>query len=62
MIAFRVLHSTSFGHDEAIFCKNVFFSRSWRGADGEQKCLPKEDGVGVMVSALQSCEFGWGFE
>ena len=51
----------SFWHDEAIFRKNVFGSRGWAGARGETKCFPKEDGVGVMVSALQSREFGWGF-
>ena len=50
----------SFGHDEAIFRKNIFSGRGWRGPDGESKCLPKEDGIGVMVSALQSREFGFG--
>ena len=50
----------SFGHDEAIFNKNVFPAKVWAGPDGEFKILPKEDGCGVMVSALVSREFGWG--
>ena len=50
-----------FGHDVAIFNKNVFSGRGWAASDGTRKCYPKEDGVGVMVSALQLREFGWGF-
>ena len=52
----------SFGHDEAIFRKNTFLSYCWFGSDGEQQCVPKEDGCGIMISALQLREFGFGFD
>jgi hypothetical protein len=30
------------------------------GPSGERSILPKNDGIGVMISAFQSREFGWG--
>ena len=51
----------SFGHDECIFNKNSFSSKCWVGCNGERPLVPKDDGTGVMVSALQSREFGFGF-
>ena len=51
----------SFGHDEVIFNKNAFSSKCWFGPKGEQPLVPKEDGTGVMVSGMQSREFGFGF-
>ena len=52
----------SFGHDEAIFNKNVFPAKTWFSPTGEQSIVPKEDGCGVMISALVSRELGWGHE
>ena len=51
----------SFGHDEAIFNKDTFTSRCWTGCEGQQPLIPKTDGMGIMYSALQSREFGFGF-
>jgi hypothetical protein len=51
----------SFGHDECIFNKNSFSSKCWVGCNGERPLVPKDDGTGVMISALQSREFGFGF-
>ena len=51
----------SFGHNEAIFRKNVFSSICWDGANGQKQCRLKEYGYVVMILALQSREFAWGF-
>ena len=51
----------SFGHDECIFNKNSFSAKCWVGCNGEIPLVPKDDGTGVMISALQSREFGFGF-
>jgi hypothetical protein len=50
-----------FGHDECIFKKNAFANRHWVGANGERPIVPKDDGCGIMISAFQSREFGFGF-
>ena len=42
--------------------KNAFTRKCWSWPDGEQPIVPKDDGTGLMVSALQSCEFGIGFQ
>ncbi len=34
----------------------------WVGPSGKRSILPKNDGMGAMVSAFQSREFGWGME
>ena len=51
----------SFGHDEVIFNKNAFSNKCWSGPGGEQPLVPKDDGTGIMVSGMQSREFGFGF-
>jgi hypothetical protein len=51
----------SFGHDECIFCQFVFSGSAWQGTKGEQGIIPKDEGYGLMVSAFQSREFGFGF-
>ena len=30
--------------------------------NGERVLIPKDDGQGLMISAFQSCEFGFGLE
>jgi len=49
----------SFGHDECIFCQFTFSRYVWRGPQGQQPMIPKDDGYGIMVLALQSREFGF---
>ncbi len=51
-----------FGQDEFIFSQFSFNSTQWVGPSGERLLLPKNDGIGVMVSAFQSREFGWGMD
>jgi hypothetical protein len=51
-----------FRQDESIFNQFSFNSKQWVGPSGERSMLPKSAGMGVMVSAFQSREFGWGME
>ena len=51
-----------FGQDESIFNQFAFGNRQWVSAKGERAFLPKSDGSGVMVSAFQSRETGFGME
>ena len=48
------------GHDECIFKQFQFTNKSWVSDDGTHKILPKDKGMGVMISAFQSREFGFG--
>jgi len=45
-----------FGDDQ-----NTSFSESWCGPNGETVLVPKDDGQGLMISAFQSREFGFGY-
>jgi hypothetical protein len=49
-----------FGHDEAIFKQYLLTKKSWYGPDGISVLVPKDDGQGVMISAFQSRELGFG--
>eukprot|EP00956_Cyclotella_meneghiniana_P017698 scaffold29054_cov36-Cyclotella_meneghiniana.AAC.1 len=49
-----------FGQDEAIYNQNLVNSVQWVSPDGERPILPKNNGMGKMVSAFQSRETGWG--
>jgi DNA-binding transcriptional regulator YhcF (GntR family) len=49
------------GHDEAIVKQFTLSKKSWYGPNGEAALLPKEEGLGIMLSGLMSREFGWGF-
>ena len=51
-----------FGQDEFVFSQLSFNGMQWVGPSGKRSILPKNDGMGVMVSAFQSREFGWGME
>ena len=50
-----------FGHDEAIFKQFLLTKKSWCGPNGETVLVPKDDGQGLMISAFQSREFGFGY-
>ena len=50
------------GQDESIYNQFSFGSKQWVGKNGERAFLPKSDGAGVMISAFQSREFGWGLK
>jgi hypothetical protein len=51
-----------FGQDECIVKQYLFTQKSWNGPNGETALIPKGDGLGVMISAFVSREFGFGFE
>jgi hypothetical protein len=48
------------GQDECIVKQYSFTRKEWIGSEGEQAITPKEDGLGVVISAMQSREFGYG--
>jgi len=48
-----------FGHDESIFKQFFISKKAWTGPNGESNIVPKDDGLGVMISAFQSREFGF---
>ena len=49
------------GHDECIFKQYQFTNKGWVSDNGTQEILPKDEGMGVMISAFQSREFGFGW-
>ena len=51
-----------FGQDEAIFKQFSSMWKAWSGPGGLKAIWPKDDGIGVMVSAIVSREFGFGVE
>ena len=51
-----------FGQDECIFNQFTLCRRYWVNKDGKRAILPKTEGMGIMISAFKSREFGFGFE
>lgn len=50
----------SFGLNEFIFHQYIFTTgKAWKGPKGELAAIPKDKGYGIMISAFQSCEFGF---
>ena len=49
-----------FGHDECIFKQYIFTSKNWITNEGITPLVPKDKGQGVMISAFQSRELGFG--
>ena len=52
----------SVGQDECIFKQYLFSSKSWTAPDGTKAIVPKDDGLGIMISAFVTREFGFGME
>jgi hypothetical protein len=48
-------------HNEAIM-KQYLLTKKWRGPNGETALVPKDEGMGIMISAMISREFGWGID
>ena len=48
------------GHDECIFKQFQVTNKGWVSDEGVREILPKDEGLGVMISAFQSWEFGFG--
>ncbi len=51
-----------FAHDEVVFKQYLLTKKAWSGPNGETVLVPKDDGQGVMISAFQSRELGFGME
>jgi len=51
-----------FGQDEAIYNQNTTNTMQWVGPGGERPLLPKNNGMGKMISAFQSRDTGWGIK
>jgi hypothetical protein len=49
-----------FGQDECIFKQFLFTGKAWTSPDGQKPVIPKDEGLGVMISAFVSREFGFG--
>jgi hypothetical protein len=49
-----------FGQDECIFKQFLFTGKAWISHDGQKPVIPKDEGLGVMISAFVSREFGFG--
>jgi hypothetical protein len=50
------------GHDECIFKQYLISTMAWTLPSGETQIVPKDEGAGVMISAFQCREFGFGFQ
>jgi hypothetical protein len=50
------------GHDEAIIKQFTLTTKGWVGPNGETAIVPKDDGAGIMLSAFQFREFGFGLQ
>jgi hypothetical protein len=50
------------GHDECIFKQYCLAKKHWVAPCGTRVLVPKDEGQGVMVSAFQSREFGFGLD
>jgi hypothetical protein len=49
-----------FGHDECIFKQYLIPSKQWYRPKREKYIVPKDDGMGIMISGFLSREFGFG--
>lgn len=49
----------SMGQDECIFKQYAHTPKSWLSPEGKRALIPKDDGMGVMISAFVTRE--WGF-
>lgn len=52
----------SIGQDECIFKQYTFTPKSWSAPDGSKAIIPKDEGMGIMISAFVSREFGFGMK
>ena len=51
-----------FGQEESVFNQYLLGNRQWVGPEGQRALLPKTDGLGLMLSAFQSRETGFGLK
>jgi hypothetical protein len=48
-----------FGHDECIYKQYLLIKKAWVLPSGEKQLVPKDEEQGIMISDLQSKEFGF---
>jgi hypothetical protein len=51
-----------FGQDECIFKQYAFTKKAWLSPSGKSAMMPKDEGLGEMISAFVSREFGYSYE
>ena len=51
-----------FVQDECIFKQYTFSKKAWTNKEGVMSLIPKDEGAGVMISAIVSREFGYGID
>ena len=51
-----------FGQDDCIFKQFSMSGKQWYRPNKETYIVPKDDGMGIMISAFQSREFGFGLK
>ena len=51
-----------FGQDEAIYRQYLMTLKVWAGRGGKQPQRPKDQGQGLMISAIKSRDFGFGYD
>jgi hypothetical protein len=51
-----------FGQDACNFKQYMFTGKAWTMPDGQKPIIPKDEGLGVMVSGIVSREFGFGLK
>jgi hypothetical protein len=51
-----------FGQDECIFKQYLFTGKAWTMADGRKPIIPKDEGLGVMVSGILPRKFKFGLK
>jgi hypothetical protein len=51
-----------FGQDEAVMKQCCFTTKAWTAPSGQKAIAPKDEGMGVMISAFVSREFGFGLK
>jgi len=52
----------SWGHDECIYKQLIMTKKHWVGPNGETAIIPKDEGLGIMISGLHLHEFGFGLQ
>eukprot|EP00978_Attheya_sp_CCMP212_P043359 scaffold281372_cov41-Attheya_sp.AAC.1 len=60
-IPVNMKHLICFGQDECIFKQFTFTPKAWTAPDGQKSMIPKDEGLGILISAFVSCGFGFGF-
>ena len=50
----------AFDQNETIYNQNASNTSHWVGPNGERPLLPKNDGIGKIISTFQCRETGWG--